>query len=109
MLSEVNPNPGIRSSTRTALRRVVFRPWVKSLLSRCFEKFSVGFWGNGSGLNLDDVLPTVLGSLKGVNAAPLFTWSGKHVEGEDFVDGGFIGKQLELVYAGGLVFVRQIQ
>ena len=101
MLCEGNPNPRIRSSTGTASRRVVFRPWLKSFLTRCFQSFIVAFWGSGSREHMDDVLPTMLRGVKGVIAAPLFLWSGEHGESSHAEKGTSSewGKQLEAVYA----------
>lgn len=102
MLSEKNPNTAIRSTTRTALRRVVFRPWLKTFLCRCFSHHCVGFWGSGSKVHMEDVLSTVLADMKGLGyATPLFAWSGRVIEGEDIADGSPMewGKQLEAVYA----------
>jgi len=74
LLFDGNLDPRIQSSTKTKSRRVVFKPWLKPFLYRCFEFFSIAFWGSKSHPYIDDVVLTMLGGLKGVKATPLFTW-----------------------------------
>ena len=86
LLVEPNPNSKIRPTTKTPLRRVVFRPWLKPFLSQCFVHFVVAFWDSKSTSFMEDVVPSMMGGpLRGLNLKPLFKWSGKQCE---FFDGG---------------------
>jgi hypothetical protein len=76
LLDFTNPNTRIRSSTKTDLRRLVFRPWLKPFLGRCFEHFKVAFWGNNNAPYMQDVVPSMLAGLRvGPDPIPLFCWS----------------------------------
>ena len=102
LLADPNPNSKIRPTTKTTLRRIVLRLWLKPFLSRCFIHFAVAFWGSKSISFMEDVVPSMMdGSLQGPNSKPLFEWSSKQCE---FFDGGdgegtSWGKNLPKVYA----------
>jgi hypothetical protein len=86
LLGGPNPNSRIRGTTKTDVRRVVMRPWLKPFLSRCFLHFNVAFWGSSSESYMADVVPRMLAGLTGPFEVPLFSWATKHsggLEGED--------------------------
>jgi hypothetical protein len=77
LLAAPNPNSNIRYSLKTKSRRVVFRPWLKHFLDRCFSHFKVAFWGSRGAPYMADVVPAMLDgfySRKG-DKDPLFCWS----------------------------------
>jgi hypothetical protein len=101
LLSEKNPNSTIKSSVKTKTHRVVFRPWLKDFLSRCFKHFAVAFWGSKSESYTQEIVPAMLAATEvDVEYAPLFVWSGIESEPVDFHDGTPIawGKPLERVF-----------
>jgi hypothetical protein len=101
LLSEKNPNSTIRSSVKPKTRRVVFRPWLKDFLSRCFKHFAMAFWGSKSESYTQEIVPAILAAIKvDVKYAPLFVWSGIEPEPVDFHNGTPIawGKPLERVF-----------
>jgi hypothetical protein len=107
LLEDRNPNPRIRCSAKTNMRRVIFRPWLKTFLARCFGHFTVAFWGGNSDSYLLDVLPTMLAGLKGVaDPTPLFAWCDKSrsVEQVSDTENSMSGKNLGAVYARWPVF-----
>jgi hypothetical protein len=65
MKAEKNPNTSIRSSIKTATRRVVFRTWLMEFLSRCFKYFVVAFWGSKSESYMQEIVPAMLAGMKG--------------------------------------------
>ena len=102
LLVEPNPNSKIRPTTKTPLKRVVFIPWLKPFLSRCFVHFVVAFWGSKSTSFMEDVVPSMMGGpLRGLNLKPLFEWLGKQCEFFHGGDGAGTswGKNLSKVYA----------
>jgi hypothetical protein len=101
LIAEKNPNAAIRYSIITGTQRVVFRPWLREFLRRCFINFIVAFWGSKSECYMDEVTAAVLTGLKdGQSFKPLFVWSGKHCDTTDFEDGAPIcwGKPLSKVF-----------
>jgi hypothetical protein len=77
-VKDPNPNPSIRYTLKTLTRRVVCRPWMVDFLSNCFQKFEVVFWGSKSSLYMEEVVPAMLGRLRGDSQfVPLFVWSQK--------------------------------
>ena len=48
----------------------------------------MGFWGSGSPSYIYDVVPAILGKVKGVTAAPLFVWSSEEATDLWVEDGG---------------------
>jgi hypothetical protein len=100
-VEDPNPNPSIRYTLKTLTRRVVCRPWMVDLLFNCFQKFEVAFWGSKSSLYMEEVVPTMLGMLRGDRQfVPLFIWSQKECQPVEFEGGAPIlwRKPLERVY-----------
>jgi hypothetical protein len=101
MKVEKNPNTSIRSSIKTATRRVVFRPWLMEFLSRCFKYFVVAFLGSKSESYVQEIVPAMLAGMQGeAQQAPLFVWSSIECEAVDFQEGSPVawGKPLEKVF-----------
>jgi hypothetical protein len=100
-ISEHNPNSTIRPIMRTKVRRVVCRPWLFEFLDRCFTNFTVAFWGSKSDSYMADIVPSLLGRLRGDKGfAPLFVWSSRDCQPIEFKDGIPVmwGKPLERVF-----------
>jgi hypothetical protein len=100
-VEDPNPNPSIRYTLKTLTRRVVCRPWMVDFLSNCFQKFEVAFWRSKSSLYMEEVVPAMLGRLRGdMQFVPLFVWSQKEYQPVEFEGGAPIlwGKPLERVY-----------
>jgi len=69
------------------MKRVVFRPQLKTFFSRCFVKFSIGFLDSTSRTYIDDVLPTILFAVHGfVNLVPLLAWFDKRITIQNLQD-----------------------
>jgi hypothetical protein len=110
-LTKRNPNPGIKPSSRIAGRRFFFWPLMVDFLCNCFQHFQVAFRGSKNTAYMQDVVPVMLGKLKGdKESVPSFVWSGQayepfvwfahnhdHIETRD-VEGILWRKRLERVY-----------
>jgi hypothetical protein len=77
LLAAPNPNCSIRYTLKTKSRRVVFRPWLKHFLDRCFSHFKVAFWGSRGAPYMADVVPAMLDGFysRAGDKDPLFCWS----------------------------------
>jgi hypothetical protein len=102
LLASANENPKIRSSIKTACRRVVFKPWLKPFLHRCFGSFLVAFWGTKSRPYMDDLVPTMVADFKGIHGTPLFIKSARDCSWQESADGSKneLVKNLAEVYTG---------
>jgi hypothetical protein len=101
-IDERNPNSSIRPTMTTETRRVVCtRPWLSEFFNRSFLNFTVAFWGIKSDSYMADLVPSLLGRLRGDKGfAPLFVWSARDCVPIEFDDGEPIvwGKPLERVF-----------
>ena len=79
MVDDKNPNTEIRPSAFGAGRRIIFRPWMAQFFDHCFLRFKVAFWGSKSAKYMEDMVPILLGRLKGVESCvPCFVWKGRN-------------------------------
>jgi hypothetical protein len=88
LIAERNPNSSIRYTWKTKTHRVVYRPWIKEFLWRCFKNFEVTFWDRKSDTYLAKVVPVLMGTLttkKGMK--PYFVWSSKQCAAIEYDDG----------------------
>ena len=101
LVEDPNLNPNIRYTLKILIKRVVCRPWMVDFLSSYFQKFEVAFWRNKSSLYMVEVVPAMLGRLRGDRQfIPLFIWSQKEYQPMEFEGGAPIlwRKLLERVY-----------
>jgi hypothetical protein len=68
MMDEKNPNTKIRPSALAVHRRIIFRPWMAEFLNHCFFSFEVAFWDSKSAKYMQDMVPILLGRLKGAES-----------------------------------------
>jgi hypothetical protein len=86
LLEESNPNTKTKATMNTAGRRIICRPWMADFLKQCFLTFKVAFWGSKSAQYMADVVPVMLGRVKGQHSCvPCFIWSAQDCE---LVDSG---------------------
>jgi hypothetical protein len=74
---------------------------MAEFLNQCFLSFKVAFWGNKIAWYMEDVVPVVLGRLKGKDdCIPCFVWSAQECESVQLGDGATMegGKPLDAVY-----------
>jgi hypothetical protein len=101
LVDEKNPNTKIKASAYAAGRRIIWRPWMAEFLNQCILSFKVAFWSSKSARYMQDVVPVVLGRLKGKDdCIPCFVWSTQECEPVQLGDGSAMegGKPLDAVY-----------
>jgi hypothetical protein len=100
LLDERNLNTEMKASAYTVGRRIIFRPWMADFLNHCFLTFKVAFWDSKSARYMQEMVPVMLGRLKGEECVLCFVWSAQECVPIGMGDGTTIegGKPLESVY-----------
>jgi hypothetical protein len=101
LVDEKNPNTKIKPSAYATGRRIIWRPWMAEFLNQCILSFKVAFWSSKSARYMQDVVPVVLGRLKGKDdCIPCFVWSAQECKPVQLGDGATMegGKPLDAVY-----------
>jgi hypothetical protein len=101
LLDERNPNTKMKASAYAAGRQIIFRPWMANFLNQWFLTFKVAFWGSKSACYMQEMVPIMLGRLKGKEkCVPCFVWSAQECVLVGMGDGTTIEgeKPLESVY-----------